>query len=48
VTGEALDAATRVFYRRTFAGVFAKPLAVEPFLALLGRLLPPDSHPPHP
>lgn len=41
VTGEPLDAPTRAALRRTFAGVFSKPIDVDPFLTLLGRLFPP-------
>lgn len=42
VTGEVLDATTRALFRPIFAGVFSKPLEIEPFLALLDRLLPPQ------
>jgi CheY-like chemotaxis protein len=41
VTGEALDSPTLGHLRRTFAAVLNKPLDVEPFLGLLGCLMPP-------
>jgi CheY-like chemotaxis protein len=43
VTGNMLDLTTQRAYRQTFAGVFFKPIEVEPFLATLGRFLPPSS-----
>ena len=42
ITGEDFDAVTQTGLHRTFAGIFKKPLEVEPFLALVGRLLPPQ------
>jgi CheY-like chemotaxis protein len=48
VTGERLDEPTRRDCRQTFAGVFTKPLAMEPFLAQVSDLLSPDSPRSHP
>jgi CheY-like chemotaxis protein len=42
VTGEALDVSSESACRRSFAGVYTKPIDVEPFLDHLGRLLPPS------
>lgn len=41
VTGEPLDGTTMSSAARTFAGVFPKPLQVEPFLELMRQLMPP-------
>jgi CheY-like chemotaxis protein len=42
VTGETLDEPTRCDCGNTFAGVFTKPLSIEPFLAQVAILMRPD------
>ncbi len=48
VTGELLDAASQRDLTRNFAGIFSKPLNVEPFLLLIDDLMPRSFRAPRP